>query len=333
MPTLLVTKKMSPELAARVEASVAGKRALPGARVAPRTRSLLRIVAFSTIVACGAWFALSLQRFKRDTESQRAALLAQWTDASRDVDPQELRMPTALHPFLLKLSGSYPEDLVADEMRLPGAFEATLARPTVYLRGPLSNFDSMSTVQESAQNSFVDAFVLCLQKPPPERKEKLLRAKARAALFADSEDMKRTAHVARLHDAFLGLPFLAPDWQDRVAQASSQEEIAKLKKRFDRAPLDAAKRALRAKLLLVVMDEPGDKSAPAELDGERPHAVRVGLVDLSTQKLLLRLRRQVDPSWISAAGRAEFAVGIDSCALAMDVHAATRKEPAPDAGP
>jgi hypothetical protein len=330
MPTLLVTKKMSPELAARVQASVSGKRALPGARVAPRTRSLLRIVLFMTIVASSTWLALSWQRFKRDTESQRGALLGQVRDATADVDARELRMHTALHPWLLRLSGTYPEDLIAEEMRVPGAFEATLERPTVYMRGLLANFEAMSTVEESAENSFIDAFVLCLNHPPKERKEKPLRANARAALFADSEGMKRTAHVVRLHDAFFGLPFLEPAWEQRVVEATSQEEIAKLKKRFDRAPLAATKRALRAKLLLVVMDEPGDKTAPAELDGERAHAVRVGLVDLTTQKLLLRLRRQVDPSWISAAGRAEFAGGIDSCALAMDVHAAVAKKPDAD---
>jgi hypothetical protein len=37
---------------------------------------------------------------------------------------------------------------------------------------------------------------------------------------------------------------------------------------------------------------------------------------------LLRLRRRVDPGWISPAVRAEYASGIDSCVLALDVHAA-----------
>jgi hypothetical protein len=50
--------------------------------------------------------------------------------------------------------------------------------------------------------------------------------------------------------------------------------------------------------------------------------VRVGLVDLVADKLLLELRRYVDPAWISATARAEYAMGMDSCALAVDVHAA-----------
>jgi hypothetical protein len=69
------------------------------------------------------------------------------------------------------------------------------------------------------------------------------------------------------------------------------------------------------------MDEPGDRSIPAELDGERPHHVRVGLVDLASKKQLLALRRKVDPSWLSPTARAEYASGIDACTLALDVRA------------
>ena len=74
--------------------------------------------------------------------------------------------------------------------------------------------------------------------------------------------------------------------------------------------------------MLFAIDEPGEAGVAAELDGERPHQVRIGVVDLAADKVLLRLRRKVDPSWISSNARAEFASGIDSCGLALDVHAA-----------
>ena len=79
--------------------------------------------------------------------------------------------------------------------------------------------------------------------------------------------------------------------------------------------MDAAK----ARQLLAVMDEPGDPKAPAELDGERPHAVRVTLTDLSSGQIRLRYRATVDPSWLSPTTRAEYASGIDGCALAVDL--------------
>jgi hypothetical protein len=72
----------------------------------------------------------------------------------------------------------------------------------------------------------------------------------------------------------------------------------------------------------LVVDEPGDAKAAAELDGERPHAVRVIVTDLASDQLQLRFRHDVDPSWLSAGARAEYASGIDSCALALDLRAA-----------
>jgi len=47
--------------------------------------------------------------------------------------------------------------------------------------------------------------------------------------------------------------------------------------------------------------------------------VRVELRELRTGKLLLRLRRHVDPGWISTNVRWEHANGINSCALGLDI--------------
>jgi hypothetical protein len=162
--------------------------------------------------------------------------------------------------------------------------------------------------------------------PPASRSEKALLAKARAANAADDR-MAPAAHVERVHDAILGFPLLAPAWEARVAAAGTRAELKSLQTIFRRAPLKAAKRAAKAQLLLFVIDEPGDGKGPTELDGERPHAVRVGLVELATEKLLLQLRRHVDPGWISEKARSEYASGIDSCALALDVRSEASGEP------
>ena len=68
------------------------------------------------------------------------------------------------------------------------------------------------------------------------------------------------------------------------------------------------------------MDEPGEPGGPTELDGERAHAVRIGIVALGPAKVLLRMRKRVDPSWISTAKRPEYASGLDGCKLALDVY-------------
>jgi len=322
MPTLLVTKKMSPELAARVQASVEGRRAAPGARLAPRAISLFRIGAFAVILGAIAWLTISVRRSHRDLEGQRGALLERVRHESAGLAPEDHTAIERLLPWLALLSGSYQGDLVVEELKPSGAFATSIARPTVYVRGPLASFGGGSRVNESAAGSFKDAFVLCLNSPPSERTEKLLRKKARAAYTSRGDGMNPTRHVQRLFDAIVGLPYLGTEWEKRVSDADSREQLDKLSRDLERAPLDSARQVAKAQLLLFVMDEPSDSKGPSELDGERPHAARVGLVDLVKRKVLLRLRRRVDPSWVSAATRAEYANGIDSCALALDVHTA-----------
>lgn len=322
MPTLLVTRKMSPALAARVQASVEGRRAAPGARLAPRAVSLLRLALFAAGAIAVAWLAASLRRVHLELAAERSALLERARRESASLTPEERAIAQRILPWLALQSARYEGDLIADELRSSGAFAALIARPTVYVRGPVASFDGLPRVIESASSSFNDPFVLCLNAPPAERSEKLLRAKAHAAYAARSEAAHKTSHVQRLMDALVGLPFLGSEWQGRVEAASSRDELLKLRRSFEAAPLEGAKRAARAELLLSVMDEPSDAPGPSELDGERPHEVRVGVVDLATRKVLLRLRRRVDPAWVSEATRAQFAAGIDGCALALDVHAA-----------
>ena len=86
------------------------------------------------------------------------------------------------------------------------------------------------------------------------------------------------------------------------------------------SPIVRAKQAVRAELLLAALDEPSDGGGPTELDGERAHAVRIVLVDLASEKVLLRTKKLVDPTWISLAKKSTYASGLDSCGLAFDVH-------------
>jgi hypothetical protein len=108
-------------------------------------------------------------------------------------------------------------------------------------------------------------------------------------------------------------------------------ELAKLQRELDAAPIAEASVAASAPLLLFVMDEPGDGRGPTEIDGERSHEVRVGLVDLRLAKVLLRLRIHADPDWISPGVRSLFASGLDACRLALDVR--ERVEAGPARGP
>lgn len=331
MPTFLTTHKMSPELAARIEASVRGHRPGGGKPSAARLVGVLRLGAIALIVTITCWLFLQRRRAQQELEAERATLIDQVRRESGTVSRAEMELVTRVQTFVARSAGKYEGDSLAPELRGAAALAATLARPTVYFRGRLANVGSSVGFAESAAASFKDAFVLCLLAPPASRSEKALLAKARAA-HAGDDRMSPAAHVERLYDAIAGFPVLAPAWEARVAAAETRSELKKLQTIFRRSPLQAAKRAAKAQLLLFVLDEPGDRKGPTELDGERPHHVRVGLVEVATQKLLLRLRRHVDPGWISAAVRAEYASGIDSCSLALDVRSEASAEPVAGGG-
>jgi hypothetical protein len=318
VPTFLTNRKMPPALAARVEASVRGRRPDGGRPSATRFVSVLRLGAFALIVIAVCWLYLQRRRVRLELEQERASLLEQLRRESRGLSQTDLALVTRVQALLARSAGKYDGDSVSADVRGEAALTRTLARPMVYVRGPLASVASSNGIGESASSSFKDALVLCLLAPPASRNEKALLAKARAANAGDDR-MAPAAHVERLHDAIIGFPVLQPAWEARVAAADTRAALKPLQTIFRRAPLKAAKRAAKAQLLLFAIDEPGDGKGPTELDGERPHHVRVGLIELGTEKLLLRVRRHVDPGWISEKARAEYASGIDSCALALDV--------------
>ena len=55
---------------------------------------------------------------------------------------------------MMRAAGDYEGDLVADELRAPSAFAATLARPIVYVRGPFGSFGSTAGIADTASIGF-----------------------------------------------------------------------------------------------------------------------------------------------------------------------------------
>lgn len=321
MPTLLTTRRMSPALAARVKASVRGSRSAPGARLAPRAVSILRLGLIAVCIGAASSLLVAWQRTTRELEAERAQLLERIRRESASLGAHAKAAGARAVGLLQRSSGPYAGDVVADELRASDALDSVLAESLIFVRGPLASFRSELRTREAAAGSRKDALVLCLMDPPEARSEKALLGRARAA-HGGERLRERTAHVARLHDLFHGLRVLGPEIEQQVMAATQKREIEKRARAFDAAPLAETKRAARSGRLLFVMDEPADGTGPTELDGERAHDVRVGLVDLASEKMLFQVRRRVDPSWLSEGARAEYASGIDSCALALDVRAA-----------
>jgi len=312
---------MAPELAARVEASVGGTRGRPidarRARWGPALTAAVRVGVSVALVALVVSVVLLRRRDRRDLERSRAALLATVRAASASLTLEDERSGVRVQAWLTRSAGAYESDYVAEELRVAGALTATLARPAVYVRGAIEQLATPAGTEAAALASVKDPFLYCLLDPPGARTEKAMLSKVYDAYSAGAE--ARTATVRRLREAQVGLPFLSELWADTVRAAGGQGELDVLREQFEKAPIAAATRAAKAGLLVYAMDEPGEATGPTELDGERAHPVRVGLVELATAKVLLRLRRRVDPSWISAAKRPLYAGALDGCALAFDV--------------
>jgi hypothetical protein len=306
---------MSPALAARVQAAVSG-------RQAPRRplKSLLRILTFAFVVASVIGVVHFRQQRLNELETQRAELLARLKDAGRPLTRADRELPTRVAAALAReTSASYLGDLLPHDLRSEARLNEAFSQAMLYLRGPLDALSRPERVSEVASGSSKDAFVLCMLAPPEARTEKALRLKASAA-YAQGKSVEVTQHVERLAPLLQALPLLGRDWARRIEVAETALALHTLQKLVDAAPLAAAVRAAKARQLLLLVDETG--SGPSELDGERAHPVRVVLTDLTSGEARLRFRQTVDPTWLSDHARAQYASGIDSCALAMDLRRA-----------
>jgi hypothetical protein len=321
MPTFLTTPKMSAELAARVQASVSGRRAVPGSR--RRAPHLMVLVRLAVVLLAGTLVVLVLYVRHRDREArehERASLTDAVTRRRAALAAEDTRTFGLIEAALVRAAGKYEGDVTAEALRAPGALRALLSQSAVYVRGEQTAFRSAGAVADAAKTSSKDAFLACLLEPPAKRTEKTLLAGVRVVYSTRGELEATTSHVRPLRDAVIGLPYLSDAFAERVRRASDLSELRRLRSAFDKAPLEAAIQAAKARLLVFVVDEPSPPGGPVELDGEKAHDVRVGVIDLTRDSPLLRLRKRVDPSWISAARRVDSANALDSCALALDVH-------------
>ncbi len=320
MPTLLVTSRMSPALAARVLAAVRGERAHANSRQRPLT-ALLRLTTFGLVIAAVSLFVYYRNQSASELSQARATLLDSMQSEGRTLTRADKELAGRVEAAIaLHASLAYAGDQLS-ELRDPAQLTEALAQPTLYLRGSLDALSRPGRVAEVAASSGKDAFVLCLLAPPESRTEKALRVKASAA-SANGASMQVAGHIEPVDPLLRALPLLGSAWRERVVAAETSANIALLQRLFEAAPVKAAVRAAKARQLLLVIDETSDSKGPTELDGERPHSVRVVLTDLTSGELRLRYRHTVDPGWLSDNARALYASGIDSCALALDLRAA-----------
>jgi hypothetical protein len=322
--TYLTNDKMSPELRARIETSVRGRR-LGGVRgsrarrrgLSPTGRSLLRLVLLGTMLACVTLLVLNWRQRNEQLDHAKGALLAQVAKHAPALRAGEPPLFQAVPPLLHEAAADYGGDVLPAAKGSEG-LAMLLRRPALYLRAPCASM-SAAKLGRVAEESSKDAFVHCLVEAPADDSEAALLSSVRAAYAGALPAAGRGGPVHRLHDVLVAQPFVGDAWASEVRLARSMGDVDVLGRRLRRAQLERAAHAAKSELLIYLLDEPRRPGTSAELDGTGDHMVRVGIVEIASGRTLLRARRRVEPSWISESRRAQFARGLTSCKLAVEL--------------
>lgn len=318
MATFLTTPQMNPALRARVERSVSHRRrareisarmGLKGTFAGRQKVPVARILPVVLFLVIGLSGAFAYVWGKRLLEQDREALLSTLTEKRAGLaEGSSAFLGIVDHQITETAADTAPPDMVDPSLRAPGALDAWLARPAVYVHGSALEMSDAARLDAASGASLKDAFLVCLTRPPASSSEKDLLVKVKGVYFAGAKVEEETANVHRLAEARDGLMVLGPAFEESVRAAEDRRRLGKLRHDLEAAPVDRAKKAVQAQLLIVVADT-------ASETGTR--AARVTLVDLTTKTVLLRARTKIDHQGRTAA-TAFYEAEADGCALALE---------------
>lgn len=317
MPTFLTTKRMSPELRRRIERSVSnpsgGERFSSGRT--PTTVAVARLVIVLGILGVALALGWTFLQSRREFSSEQRALGALATQMERSISAARRARLAKIEPFIARSSARQPSDFSSEvaspEWRDPEARRRLLAEPVFYLRGDSEVLAQAEARRAAIAEGQIDAFPSCLAAPPTSEKESAhLR---RIGVLAPMP-------VTPVSEAQALLAFSAQDLRAEATRAEHMRQLRELRSRLEGAQIAQRARAASARTLLLVIDEPVPRGVPRDFDGEAPHDVRVVLVDLDTGEEHLRVRRHVNPVWISEKSRLSASRALDSCKLARELH-------------
>ncbi len=175
MPTLLTTRRMSPELAARIRRSVRGRDAAPRRSARSARQGHARFTTLVLMAGSACWLFFLHRRSNAELESARAEQIARF---QREAALTKAQRNLPVRAKRLAREGAGPSTRATSSRRssrAAAAFDATLARPTrCTRRGPVEGFHGDAAVTESAAGSLKDTFVYRLLDAPSNRAAKAL---------------------------------------------------------------------------------------------------------------------------------------------------------------
>lgn len=331
MPTFLVTSKMDPALAERIQQSLRGdgasRQRRPGRRIP--LRALVQLALAVAIVSLGVFLLGSYRQSRTEVELARRQLSQKFHQLERLYSPTQQQRIRRLTGLLLEASQKDLPERIAPQLSGPGDLASLLEKPALYLRASAPDLQTDRLLKETAQSAELDAFYVCLRAQPESESETvLLRTLGSANGHLSDGSVFGFGTVLELED------FLNSDFLDDVTRAEHMSELVKLESHLERKNLKRKAEALTAENLIYVIDEPLQSGQKSDFDGEGPHAIRLGIVAIESGIPLLRLRREVSPEWISEKSRLSFSRPLDSCKLAYELYqelGSNKAEPLPDA--
>lgn len=314
MATFLTTARMNPALAARVARAVSHKArahhhaqqlGLKGRFASAPGVGVSRVLPLVALLFVVGLASASYVHAARLFEQDRAALVG-------EIELRRALLPSRHHDFFARVDGfveevsaeTPPVDQIAPAMRAPGALDAWLGRPAVYLHAMTTELRDPRKRDDAADGSDKDAFLYCLARPPADGSEETVLSQVRGVYFAGAHAGDLTPNVHRLAGARGSLSVVSAEFEAKVRAAEETLVLRMLRKDLEAAPVGNAIGATAAELLIIVADEPSGRFA------------RVSLVDLQERSALVRVRlpvARIGKSATAALHRAQ----IEGCSLAF----------------
>lgn len=319
MPTLLTTPRMSPELRARIEQSLhSDARSRAGGQSPIQGARLIRVIFALGVVCLSIALFITFKKSRLEFVRAQTDLVQRYERDTEFFNQSYERRLTFIDALLRDVPEKYPGDVLHASLSKSAAplFER-LEAPFVYVRGPLLGFRRQADRRNTWKDGGPGPFIRCFLMPPSDIKESnLLRHLGKVY-----EPRAFRDRFVNLDDAFQGQAFVTSDFEARLKSARHMRELSSLGAALDTADLKAARAFEPVTTFVYVLDEPKSQGVPSDFDGEAEHFMRVEIVDLEKSEVLYRVRRRVDPDWISEKSRLSYSRQLDSCRLAHELHA------------
>ncbi len=316
MPSFLTTPRMHPELRARVLSSLrTDARARVGGANLRRGRMLFRTILTIALLLAGTFLILTYRQSREDFRLAKVQLSQDFEEQVAPFDDEFLHRMTLIDDALKTANAPYPGDMIDEVLHDAFELEAWRRRPLAFVRGPIRAFDTRARRRAAFENGGADALLRCLSVPPLKTSEAAL-LRHLGQVYQPRTFRGNFFNAGRGYDV---ATFLQSSFSNELSAASRMKQIQSLKRRLDEAHLDEATPLAGIEVLFAVYDEDKAPGSYADFDGEAEHFVRLIVVDLVANRTVLRLRRKVDPSWISDDSRIRYSRELDSCRLAADI--------------